>query len=155
MSVRLLFVALITSVVACATPEETCKTNETRPCVCPGGAPSSQTCKAGGWGECVCGAPGGPDASMHTGGPDAAPSGPKHGDICVSPSFSCGTGNNLICVVDHQGDTQGVCRFACGSFSDCLNNSQASSKFDTDCCDILNGSRVCGQSDNWPAGACD
>jgi hypothetical protein len=161
MSARHLFVTMITmlSLAACASPPDDCKTNDTRPCLCPGGTSSSQTCSGGGWGACVCGGnPGGPDAGggPHGNTPDAPPQGnkPKHGDICKAPDFDCGTGTNLVCVVDQQGDTQGVCRLACGSFSDCLQDSQASSKFDTDCCDIGNGSQVCGQSSQWPSGAC-
>jgi hypothetical protein len=49
------------------------------------------------------GYPGNPDAGVNPGGPDAkTTTGPKHGDICVSPSFDCGSGNNLICVVDYN-----------------------------------------------------
>jgi len=60
-----------------------------------------------------------------------------------------------VCVVDHPGDAQGICRLACNSFSTCLSNSDTSSMFDTDCCDIGNGGRVCDQDQFYPAGACD
>jgi hypothetical protein len=95
-----------------------------------------------------------PDARP-SGGPDAPASATKHhGDICTAPDFDCGQNTNLVCVVDQQGDTQGVCRYACGSFSDCLNYPDAHNRFDNSCCDIGNGTSVCGMESQWPAGAC-
>jgi hypothetical protein len=87
-------------------------------------------------------------------GPEPTPT-IKHGDICVAPAFDCGTGNNLVCVVDNPGDSQGVCRLACSNFSACLNNDEARSMFDNDCCNIGNGGRVCDQDEFYPPGSCN
>jgi hypothetical protein len=100
----------------------------------------------------------GDDTGDDTGddGGDDSPDPPavRHGDLCVAPAFDCGVGTGLVCVIDQQGDTQGVCRAECASFSDCLDNEDAFEQFDTSCCDILNGTQVCGQTDDWPQGAC-
>jgi hypothetical protein len=81
-------------------------------------------------------------------------SGFMHGDVCLAPAYDCGVHTNLVCVVDRPSDAQGVCRLVCGTFSDCLNNAAAHGHFDNECCKIQNGTRVCGQSSNFPVGAC-
>ena len=79
----------------------------------------------------------------------------KHGSLCVAPDFNCGgASTGLICITDGPNDTQGVCRLVCPGFSACLNNDDARRRFDTDCCDSGNSTRVCGQRADFPAGAC-
>ncbi len=149
-----LFVSLLALFAGCATPDDSCKTNDTRVCACPGGSSSSQTCSAGEWGECACGTnphPGGPDGG-HGAQPDAAQSHvAKHGDICFSQD-DCNSGTNLLCVIVHAGDTQGSCRLACSTFGNCLSDPTASKMFDSDCCDLANGTSVCANQQTVPAG---
>jgi len=155
MFARACFVTLVAIATGCAAPDETCKTNDTRACLCSGGMPGAQSCVNGTWGACSCGVnPDQPDANTsHPDQPDARPSPThEHGDLCKAPDFDCGD-DGLVCVVDHQGDTQGMCRRSCTTFSDCLHDDSARSKFDTDCCDIANGTSACDNKSNLPSGA--
>lgn len=156
-----LVLSLVAGAAACATDSSSCDLNETRACVCPDGQPGAQSCDASGdWTACSC--TGGSGAGGGGGGGGGGGSGGgsggatfKHGTICTSPNFACGTANNLVCTVEEPTDSQGVCRLSCSTFGDCLNNADALNRFDTDCCDIGNGSRVCGQKSQWPDGACN
>lgn len=158
------------------TPSGDCVNNTTQACLCSGGDSGVQTCSGGSWGSCACdgtplctaGATQACACSSGTGtqtcmggtawGTCQCPTTtqPKHGDNCVSPEFDCGpTSNNLACVVDNPNDTQGTCRRSCNMFSDCLNHQPALQLFDTDCCDVGNGGRVCDQKAHYPEGACN
>ena len=129
-------------------PGQDCIDNTNTPCLCADGHSSVQTCVAGHYAACQC------DGQPP---PPPPPPGPtkKHGDVCVAPQFDCGSNTNIECIVDHPTDAQGICRRVCGSFSDCLNDSDALHRFDTDCCDIGNGTRACGMKSMFPAGACN
>ncbi len=155
-------------VAACATDDTSCSLNDTRNCICAGGAAGAQSCDANGkWGACNCGGGGGGGG---TGGGGGGGGGggtggggggggsnttlKHHGDICTASAFDCGSTTNLVCIVDHPGDSQGSCRLACSTFAECLNNADARAKFDTSCCDVGNGTMTCGNSNNWPEGTC-
>ena len=123
------------AVAACAAESEDCGDNETRACVCTGGVAGAQTCTGGAWSVCSCDEGGGDGGGGGGGGePDAGGGGDTvhHGDTCFAPE-DCGVGTDLICIVDNEGDTQGVCRAECGDFSECLQDPDASGQFDTDC----------------------
>ena len=133
--------------VSCASNQDSCQNNDTKVCACAGGTSGVQTCTDGEYGTCQCGSgPGSGDAGSSI----------KHVDVCVAPAFDCGgPATGLDCVTDHPGDSQGICRRVCTSFSVCLNDDQARSRFDTDCCPINGGSRVCDMSSMFPSGSCN
>lgn len=173
----LLFLALLTVLASCGVPPEpmVCVKGTTMGCACTGGKSGVQTCEGDGFGACICdGTPvckaGSTQACACTDGSKGVQSctdnkwgtcqcmmSPsfRHGDVCKEPDYECGQRNNLVCVVDQEGDTQGQCRLVCTTFSDCLRSDDARGKFDTNCCKIKNGTRVCGQRKYFPAGACD
>lgn len=134
-----------------------CDLNETRACVCPTGQSGAQACDANGdWTPCSCAGDGGGGGGGGNGGGGGGNGATfKHGTVCLAPTYACGTATNLLCTVDQQGDAQGVCRLSCSTFADCLDNDDARSRFDTECCEVGNGTRVCGNQNEWPAGACD
>jgi hypothetical protein len=89
------------------------------------------------------------------GGDDTGPETPVQGTVCFDPSDCQSAQTGLICVVDNAGDPQGICMLVCEDFSQCLNNPEALSRFETDCCQVSGGTRVCGKDENFPEGACE
>lgn len=106
-----------------------CQTGATQGCVCTNGASGSQTCSSEQWGTCACA--------------DPPPTNKTHGDLCTAPNFDCGTDSQLTCVVDSQGDEQGICRVACQNNLSCTGNDQSWDAGDTHCCDVENGTSAC------------
>ena len=114
-----------------------CETDQTRQCTCSDGATGAQVCdNTNAWTSCSC-----TMSTFH------------HGDVCHAPDWDCGTGD-LVCILDAPGDTQGICRLACSGPTDCAQDAATRLHFDLECCDVTNGSRVCGQQDNWPGATC-
>lgn len=87
--------------------------------------------------DCFCGEDPGPAFS--------------HGDLCApDTSGACGfPSSGLLCVVENQGDTQGVCRLVCTQ-NECLFDDDTVNALDTECCDVFNGSRVCANDQVYP-----
>ena len=156
-AVFLILLSSVGTLSGCATEDASCSLNDTRSCQCAGGATGAQTCDANGdWAVCACASGGGGGGGGGGGSGSGSGGGgtvKKHGDTCATQT-DCGSGTNLVCVVDHPGDSQGICRLACSTFSQCLGNPEALHLFDTACCDIGNGTSTCGNEDNWPEDAC-
>jgi len=108
------------------------------PSGCTRDAAGDGTCDEGGDGD----GPGGDGDGDGDGG-----SLPQEGAICFDNDDCAPQQTNMICVVDEAGDTQGICSLVCEEHWDC-------GGFDR-CCEIFGGTRVCGEEDNWPEGACD
>ena len=105
-----------------------CQSGATQACVCPGGATGAQSCSNNTWGSCTC---------------SEQPPQKEHGDLCTAPSYDCGNGTNLICVVDAPGDSQGICRVTCQLNTSCVEDDQSWAAGDTSCCDVGNGTSAC------------
>lgn len=84
-------------------------------------------------------------------GEGEAPPPSDHGKVCRDPS-DCG--GNTICVVENAGDQQGVCRVVCSGVQDCLGNPEVTAPFDTSCCDVSGGTRVCADAVDYPNADC-
>ena len=126
------------------------------------GADAIEVCNDGSWGSYSCdtlcqqqgeaggscGPAGGSDDCLCESGPAE----PVHGSLCDSnDSSACGfPSSGLLCVVENQGDVQGTCRVVCNTFLECTDNDEALNAFDTECCDVFNGSRVCANDSVYP-----
>lgn len=104
-----------------------CQSGASQACVCTDGASGSQTCGNNTWDSCTC------DAQQ--------PKVKKHGDICKAPDYDCG--DNLGCIVEQQGDIQGICRVSCQGVFSCGENDDANDAGDTECCDVGGGTSSC------------